>query len=192
MDGIRLGLLVGSCALIVACGGKSAPQGAPGSGAGAGNASAGASGGTSNGAVTPELSSTGLPLDSVLGQLDAAAQSTLCAALGQWAFRLRDPSCNAFVESAVLSNPTTIEGDRMLCADNLGICHKPEQPSPLCVSFSAGCAVTVAELDHCFADNEKWLAAVPSCEVMTYATGAREVGPSSPSCAAYNTCLESP
>ncbi len=182
MRGKRWWAALSAGALAAACGG-SAVQNGEGSEAGASSSNAGAS---NNGAITPELRATGLPILSVLGQLDAASQSAVCKALGDWRFRLKDPICDAFVESAVVIMPRTLEEDRQLCVDNRGICHKPTEPTPDCSLFATSCAVTLAGLDQCYSEMERWFDAIPSCENMTL-EGMHLLGPSPDSCLEFNT-----
>ena len=177
---------------LVACGGKAAvtDDGEPvATGlAGSSNAAPGETNGVaSNGVIVPELRATGLPLGSVLGQLNAASTASVCKALGAWVFRISPQACYAFVESALVIQERTQAEDRQLCQDNLGICHSPTEPMPACTSFPASCAVTLAELDRCFADRELWFNAVPACQEMTRATAPRGMGPSPASCKVFDT-----
>jgi len=197
MRGIRR-LLVAGAWFLVGCAGKATNTGDGAAGASGGpdgtsGSVDGAQAGTSNGAITPELRATGLPLGSVLGQLPADAQTAVCRARGQWLFRLRDPICYAFVESAVVMMPRTQDEDRALCEEGLPVCHKPTEPTPPCVSYPGTCLSTVGDLDRCLVESEQWYDVVPTCQEMTRANAAYQIGPSPASCLAlYDaSCLES-
>lgn len=72
----------------------------------------------------------------------------------------------------------------MLCASVLAenLCHSPDHETPSCVSFAKSCTATLRELDHCLADQEQWLVAVPTCEAMTRATAPSSPEPFLSSC----------
>ncbi len=171
MRGNKWWAVLSAGALSVACGGT---------------ASNDADNGNGNGAVTRELRATGLPLGSALRDLDAASQATVCKALGDFSFRLKAPICDAFVESGIILNPSTLDQDRRVCAESLDVCHMPSEPVPACAAFPDSCAVTLAELDQCYSDIEGWLGNVPTCENMTYETAPHSVGPGPSSCLRYN------
>jgi|GEM_PF-6745763 len=129
-----------------------------------------------NGALTPELRSTKISLDTVLTGLNANDSAEVCRAVGEWRFRLNPQTCLAFVQSAVIIQPRSEAEDRALCSENLKICGTPPtEPTPACTSLPETCTVTLGELDHCYADRERALLAIPSCEMMT-----RALAPSSP------------
>jgi len=115
-------------------------------------------------------------LGTVLTGLDAADSATVCRAVGEWRFRLNPQLCLAFVQSAVILQPRSEAEDRALCAENLKICGSPPtEPTPACTVLPETCTVTLGELDRCYADRERALLAIPSCEMMT-----RALAPSSP------------
>jgi hypothetical protein len=129
-----------------------------------------------NGAVTPELSSTGIPLDAVVANLDASGVAALCGALGKWNFRIHPQMCLAFVQSAIILQPRSEAEDRVLCSENLRICGPPPQePTPACASLPNSCKVTLGEIDRCIVQRERALLAIPTCENMT-----RALAPSTP------------
>ena len=129
-----------------------------------------------NGALTPELRSTKISLDTVLTELNANDVAAVCRAVGEWRFRLQPQFCLAFVQSAVIMQPRSEAEDRVLCSDSLKICGSPAtEPTPACTSLPDTCTVTLGELDRCYADQERAWLAVPSCEMMT-----RALAPSTP------------
>ena len=129
-----------------------------------------------NGALTPELRSTKISLDRVLAGLNANDSAAVCRAVGEWRFRLNPQVCLAFVQSAVIIQPRSEAEDRVLCSENLKICGlPPTEPTPACTGLPDTCTVTLGELDRCYADRERALLAIPSCEMMT-----RALAPSTP------------
>jgi hypothetical protein len=138
-----------------------------------------------NGALTPELQSTQISLDSVLAGLGASDAALVCQAIGKWRFRLAPQLCLAFVQSAVILQPRSEAEDRALCAENLKICGAPPtEPTPACTTLPDTCTVTLRELDQCYADRERAYLAIPSCELMTRAQAPSAPGAPSdqPSC----------
>jgi hypothetical protein len=131
-----------------------------------------------NSALTPELRSTNISLDTVLTGLNPKDVAAVCRAVGEWRFRLSPQFCLAFVQSAVIMGmpPRSEAEDRVLCADSLKICGSPPtEPTPACTSLPDTCTVTLGELDRCYADQERAWLAIPSCEMMT-----RALAPSTP------------
>ena len=167
----RLALL--SLAAAVACAGHAQVQ-LPDT---SGQPDAAAPGGEpDNGALTPELRSTHIALDSDLAGLKASDAALVCQAIGEWRFRLAPQLCLAFVQSAIILQPRSEAEDRALCSENLKICGAPPtEPTPACAAFPDTCTVTLKELDQCYADRERAYLAIPSCEMMT-----RALAPSTP------------
>jgi len=187
--------------LVVACGGgtqlieagdaggnpdAAQPDAGDGASPDAATATARADVGTegSNGASTEELRSLLVPMDAVLGELETEEQRAVCEALGAWRYRMYPQWCLTFVQTAVILQERSQQEDRELCTSGLSYCPLRQPASLPCGKLT--CSRTLRELDTCLHDDERWYAAVPSCETMTRETAARTMGPDSPSCAAIN------